>query len=338
MTRVLHVTDCLNAGVLKAIETITYKNQDVQHFLLWDYHKDTPYPELQLLKEYKVNLLDWSGGYFSKIFYLNRYIRVVKPNYLHLHSSLAGFLGRLFTPSKRILYSPHCFAFQRKDISRVGQLMHILIEYCLSLRTSSYIPNWPIEYDLITRYFRHSKIHFSPIINFIIEDRFIFNQSSKSVVAVGRIRPQKDPQFFIDVKKTLTNSSGITFVWIGNGDSNLKNSLAESEVFITGWSDIRTVEHYFKTANLQLITSRWESGPFTFYEALVGGIPSLLRDIPAFNQFSFEKYSTPDSMSKSMLELINDDAKRYLLYLEQISNVEEIFQKYLVTNRSQILY
>lgn len=335
MSNVLHVTDCLNAGVLKALEYLVSTQHENKHYILWDFHKDTPPPNLQKLIELKVILIKWNGGPFRKILNLRMQIESIQPDYLHLHSSMAGFLGRLFTTSKNILYSPHCFAFQRKDLSIFGRTLHFCLELFLSFRTMRYVANWPIEYELIKKNFSHSNLVFYPLVNYNIVDRFVHNLDSNIVISLGRLRPQKDPKFFADVKNSIPELRRVPFLWIGDGDSRFHKVLNRADVRLTGWS---SSGQFWNSTKIHIITSKWESGPFTFYEALENGVPSIVRDIPSFNKFDFKKYSSPHSMALIVDQMLKDEPFRYKLYQEQIRAVSKSFATYVSLQSCQEIY
>lgn len=50
---------------------------------------------------------------------INKILKQINPEIIHLHSSKAGFLGRIcaLKYQKKIIYTPHGFSFMRKDIS-----------------------------------------------------------------------------------------------------------------------------------------------------------------------------------------------------------------------------
>lgn len=338
MSRILHATDCLNAGVLRALEILTVENGNHEHYLLWDFHKDTPPPNLENLHKIGVTLIHWQGGYFQKVLMLRRLSRSLSPNFTHFHSSIAGFLGRLATNPERVLFSPHCFAFQRRDISPTLQFLHQVIELILSYRTDLYVVNWPVEAEIVNRNFRHRPVHFYPLINCRIADKFNEASVSNSIISIGRIRPQKDPEFFIDVVRLIGDRKGFNFNWIGGGDSDLEKLLSNEGVTISGWRNQNEIASIFQSSKLQLITSSWESGPFTFYEGLEHGIPSLLRNIEAFEEFNFRKCTTPIEMSNLVNELINDESLRRDFYRSQLNCIEKVFEKHLIRNVVDEIY
>src|SRR6185295_18437782 len=75
----------------------------------------------------------------------------VRPDVVHLHSSMAGALGRLQPPlpgRPAVVYSPHCFAFERRDILRERRWAYRLAEFVLARRTDAFICVSPHEAQL----------------------------------------------------------------------------------------------------------------------------------------------------------------------------------------------
>lgn len=335
MKKILHVTDCLNAGVLRAIEIVVRNNSQNHHLILWDSHDDTPEPDISKLLELQVTLLRWDGNFFNKSLILRKNIAKIEPDILFLHSSIAGFIGRLSTQFKNIYFSPHCFAFQRQDISLISRIFFLAIEKLLSIRTKFYICNWPIEADLVIKHFKNSNMIFYPLINYEIQDQFIKNSGNR-VISIGRLRPQKDPIFFSEVVKYIKGNSELDFYWIGSGDSRFIDILKTCNVEVLGWLDHTKDELLNKNVKIQLITSAWESGPFTFYEALEEGIPSLLRNIQAFDNLDCDKYSNSKEMADALLNTVSNEELRYEIYNQQIRAVKKLFNQYLEFSRREI--
>lgn len=332
------MTDCLNAGVLRAIEKLTANYPNVEHYLLWDSHGDTPLPDTTSLNSSRVTLIAWNGGFLKKIILLRRNLTVISPDFLHLHSSIAGFIGRVFVCFQNVYYSPHCFAFQRTDISKLTQKLYFTVEKLLSSRTKCYVCNWPIEYDLVQKHFGSVDIYFAPLINHKIVNAFKMNKCDNHVISIGRVRPQKDPMFFCDLARRFIPESNLSFTWLGTGDEDLMFFLEEAGIEVSGWLGEESIRDFMKKTKVQVISSAWESGPFTFYEGLEEGMPSLLRRIPAFRGLECDQFENPEFMADALANLIFNENFRFTTYLEQIHAVESLFNLYLGLNGSNEIY
>ena len=72
--------------------------------------------------------------------------RRYQPDLIHLHSSWAGLLGRLVPLGRRkIVYTPHCYAFERRDLSQVVRIGLWLVEKILSRRNAGVFAVSPRE-------------------------------------------------------------------------------------------------------------------------------------------------------------------------------------------------
>ncbi|NMT03718.1 glycosyltransferase, partial [Vibrio parahaemolyticus] len=69
------------------------------------------------------------GGLLQFIRDANHMIASLAPDVVHLHSSKAGFLGRFLKLGKaRLVYTPHCYAFEREDISELARQIYKALE------------------------------------------------------------------------------------------------------------------------------------------------------------------------------------------------------------------
>lgn len=86
---------------------------------------------------------DEGAGTVRTVFRLRATLTALGPDVVHLHSSFAGFLGRLSTlfalPKAAFFYSPHCISFMRRDISTVKRLAFVGLERIACARTCLYV-------------------------------------------------------------------------------------------------------------------------------------------------------------------------------------------------------
>jgi glycosyltransferase involved in cell wall biosynthesis len=228
---------------------------------------------------------------------------------IHLHSSIAGALGRLIPRKISKMYSPHCFAFQRTDISPFLQKTYLLAEYLLSKRKCALALNWPIEVDLAE----------------IQRTTLRPNIDTFRIVTVGRIRPQKDPHF---LSQALKNRPGLRdkIIWIGSGDSDLSSMLENSNVKVIPWmrqDDIWNTETKFLAT---CIPSSWESGPLTLFESLSAGYPVICRDIPALNLYGFQTFHSPTDFAQGLERILESEGFRSELFRSQVETIVEVFR------------
>jgi glycosyltransferase involved in cell wall biosynthesis len=228
---------------------------------------------------------------------------------VHAHSSFAGFYVRLFIHGRIKVYSPHCFSFDRLDISSVRRGFYYLVEQILHLFTSHYVVNWPIEAMQVSRFRPRKSIYFlaSDATNFIEEKKAISSHDEQDPVfiAVGRIRPQKDPSFFAEIARKFNLISKGIFIWIGEGDESLKKELEIAGVKVIPWLEFSEITKYYDQATATIITSKWESGPLTLFESLNSHTPVILRATKSSRLYGIEVFESVADAVKECLRISN---------------------------------
>jgi glycosyltransferase involved in cell wall biosynthesis len=109
---------------------------------------------------------------------------------------------------------------------------------------------------------------------------------------VGRLTPQKDPAFAIDVLDRLRLDglpAQLTIVGDGPERAEVEARLAQdgalrSAVELVGFVD--DPSPYFAAASVLVLPSRFEGLPFTPLEALADGLPVVLSDLPPHREIA----------------------------------------------------
>lgn len=194
-----------------------------------------------------------------------------KPDIVHLHSSKAGFLGRLASNCKKIkvLYNPHGFSFLMKDNSRIKRCIYWLIEKLASFNKAVIIGCSKGEYEEALKLTKNSVCINNGIdikklneeIKTLKEKKIDFD--NLRVCTVGRIGCQKNPILFNNIASKLSN---IKFTWIGEGD--LRSELTSSNIFITGWKKREDVLKILNENDIFILPSLWEGLPLSLLEAM----------------------------------------------------------------------
>lgn len=217
---------------------------------------------------------------------LRKELQSTSPDAVFMHSSFAGFLGRLSTTctlsNAKIFYIPHCISFMRKDISHLKKLFFIALEWIGSIKASRYIACSSTEQQAIQSAipFREcllieNSIDFISIPTLIKYS--IFNE--RTVITVGQIRPQKCPEKFAAIAAAVRSQDPtIQFVWVGDGDPALRQILESAGVRVSGWAPKEQVWKILSEANLYLSTAAWEGMPVSILEAMAVGVPVIASD------------------------------------------------------------
>ncbi|SEH77381.1 Glycosyltransferase involved in cell wall bisynthesis [Stutzerimonas xanthomarina] len=217
---------------------------------------------------------------------LRKTLNSLSPDKVFMHSSFAGFLGRLaalFTLNKtKFLYIPHCISFMRKDIGQFKKIVFITLEWIGSLKKSSYIACSKSEQLAIQAAIPFRKCY-------LVENALDFSSvpatskssltNERTVITVGQIRLQKGPEHFAEIAKAVRSKDpSINFLWVGDGDPPLRKILESAGVRISGWASKEQVWAFLSEADLYLSTALWEGMPVSVLEAMSIGVPVVASD------------------------------------------------------------
>lgn len=291
--QVIHVTDRFSGGVSSAILSIVEQSPEYEHHLLADNESLSASGSASLSLFHSYSPLP--RGLARRVRAIRQLVRELDPQIIHAHSSFAGAASRLAlrASQRAIVYSPHCYAFERTDtrfawVYLTAERLLIAntsVTAACSLREASlaveklgaprnrvaFLPNLP----------RRSFQRHIPELT----DREHTSPSKRLVVGAGRISPQKDPIYFLEAVRKISESIEVEAVWIGDGDEDARRVLQESGVEVTGWLPPDEVGNFMKRAALYIHSAAWEGFPLALLEASELGTPTLVRTIPAFDFF-----------------------------------------------------
>lgn len=228
-------------------------------FIVWKH----VYREIHVVKDFRAFLS------------LLTLLRKTSCDIVHLHSSKAGFLGRLacFVLNRKcVVYTPHAAPFMRKDIPARVRKLYVFLEkvaYAINGIVVSCCEAEQQEY--------HSVGIKAVNINNGIPPKEIIKTPlpSLNVLCMGLITRQKNPQLFNSIAAACSNTN-ICFTWIGDGE--LRNSLSAANLTVTGWLEASEIQHYLQHTDVYLSTSAWEGLPYAVLEAMNGSCCLLLSN------------------------------------------------------------
>lgn len=165
---------------------------------------------------------------------LRRIERAVKPDIIHLHSSIAGGLGRLAFCGRnnKIVYTPHGYAHilmgagAKTAMYRIAE--KVLGNRAITLTCSESENIEARKFSKRTAYIE-TGVNIQALseevegIALIKSDKFI-------VCTMGRACVQKQPQLFNRIAELVPE---VRFIWIGSGE--LESELTAPNVEVTGW-------------------------------------------------------------------------------------------------------
>ncbi|CAJ2792782.1 glycoside hydrolase family protein [Burkholderia pseudomallei] len=211
---------------------------------------------------------------------LRRTLVGIGPDVVHLHSSFAGFLGRIGTlfalREAAFFYSPHCISFMRRDISAFKRAAFVALERIACAKRCLYVACSDSERDAVRVHLRQPVVVVENAVGAMPAPAAAESDSAHEtvlrIVTVGGIRVQKNPRLFAEIARRLCGSR-VRFAWIGDGDAALKAELRDAGVEVAGWLGRGEVLARLRRTDVYLSTSSWEGMPVSVIEAMLLGLP-----------------------------------------------------------------
>jgi glycosyltransferase involved in cell wall biosynthesis len=280
--KILHVTESMATGVLEVLAQMAEHQAELGHEVEVAY---VPHPDGPSAAEIRERLcsvstihvrgrrdaprLTRSLALFKLMLPL---LRRREWDVVHLHSSIAGVIGRSIPTGVPLVYSPHGYAFLRRDVSPLSarlyryaerRLRHRAVTLCVSSAElavaeralgadAHVIPNVLPRRDI-------EALERTPV------------QDRKVVVNIGRWGPQKAPERF--TRAAMRYHDRADFRWIGLGESD-----AHSRWTVTGWLNQAGVWKELASADIIYFTSRWEGMPVGLMQAQAAGVPAIAME------------------------------------------------------------
>lgn len=279
--RVLHVAESFSAGVGAAIEQYVERMPEFDHILIYGERRESPV-EASWLRRF-VSAEPMHAGHLRRIVQIARLRARLRPEVVHLHSSFAGLYGRLAMSRRqvRVVFTPHCYAFERQDLRRPIRVAIRALESALSVNTTVVAACSPHEVELARQLRPGTDAVHVPSLT-VPRDRTP-PARPPVVVASGRLSAQKDPVHFLDIVKRFRDRhplSEVRFEWIGNTDATHQVSFDEAGVAVTGWLSREEARERLARASVYVHTARWEGFPVSILDAVDAGVPLAVRDQP----------------------------------------------------------
>lgn len=340
MTRVLHITESFGAGVASAIRTYAQRSDEHEHILLRTI-RDGEYVVEDDTSTFS-SVLELPKGHFSAARAIRATISQMRPDVVHVHSSIAGLLTRLSTIRRRdrtLVYSPHCFAFERRDISLPVRVAIFLTEFALSLNTTTIAACSPREAAIAGRMLARTRpvvVPNTPPCSPGVTPSEPLGANRWAIITTGRLGPQKDPQFFLNVVNQMKREIDkqqvpIAFspMWIGAGEEAWRRSLTGSGVTVSGWVSRQEASNQLASASVYVHTAAWEGFPIAILEAHALGLPIVVRRISAYGDVGADYGGDdPDAVAALALALLTSEHLR-------TANIE-YWASYLAQNQHSI--
>src|SRR4051812_31696479 len=133
---VLHVTESYGAGTASAIARFAKSVPEAEHHLIKRTREDSAVRNDDALF---ASIVELPAPGVRAVRKIRRTARELRPSVIHVHSSLGGALGRaaiLNSPARRVVYSPHCYSFERLDLPGWSRTVFRWLEAMLAFNTT----------------------------------------------------------------------------------------------------------------------------------------------------------------------------------------------------------
>lgn len=297
---VLHISEAYGGGVQSAINSYIENAPGLRHRVFVrtrDEHDSNDDDAAEVIRI--------SGSQIKFVREALKQIRAARPSVIHLHSSYAGLLRVFPMNGGRVIYSPHCYAFFRKDVAIFAQMAFLFIETLLLMRKQTIAAVSPFEVSVATRLnrlFKRSSVKYLPNIaspHNVTSGSPNQGHERPLIVCVGRLARQKSPDFLAEALDHVTTP--IRCIWVGDGENRYKEQLLRRGVTVTGWVSGESARTTIAAADLFVHTAEWEGAPITLVDAAHAGIPILVRGIPHLDGLGFPTGgSTPAQLGTSI--------------------------------------
>lgn len=281
---------------------------------------------------------------FKAFFEMKQIAKEVQPDVIHLHSSMAGVLGRFAFNGKKIplFYTPHGYSFLMQNFGSKKRLAFKLIEEICAKRTCTTISCSAGENEETLKMTKQA-VEIDNGIN-VNELQKLINETEPSnfkhydVFTLGRITAQKNPKQFNEIAESMPN---LNFLWIGDGE--LRSELTASNITVTGWLTRREALKYSLGSDTFVLTSLWEGLPMSLLEAMYMDKLSIVSDVIGNhdvinNGVNGYVCQDTDSFVKAIGEGITNIEKRNKLIDTAKNEVIEHYNTVVVANKYKSLY
>jgi glycosyltransferase involved in cell wall biosynthesis len=279
------VVQKFSSGVGSAIAHYTHSVPELAHHLLTGTAVDAEGDLAEQARFASVHRME--GGVRAKISRVREVVRELRPDVVHAHSSHGGAFARLAIrrTATHLVYTPHCYAFERRDVGVAVRAAFWAAEALLAVNTSGFAACSTREWQLSAWPTRRAPRYVVPNIAPPAARAPGPRRTGTLLVAGGgRLSPQKDPEFFLaSVRRLREARPGLRAVWLGDGDPVYRRPLEDGGIQVTGWLPQGPVLELLGRADLYLHSARWEGFPLMVAEAVALGVPTLVRRVPTFD-------------------------------------------------------
>ena len=296
---VLHVAESFSSGVATAIHACVEAHPENVEAKAYGYR--IPGVQLADKVDLPIPFYDLPAGKLKQMLAIRSIVAEQRPDVLHLHSSWAGFLARILPlpRSTRIVYTPYCWSFQRRDLSRLKRAAFVAAEKFVGRRTDVVLACSVSEAEVARDLgLARTVLHLPQQLPSDLKAKMaelsrperpgpqIGDGEPLTVCMSGRLCAQKGVDFFAAVARGLqatpAGRQNLKMLWIGGGGTEADLAeLRAAGVEVTGWLDQEVAVKVLADCDIYFHSAAWEGYPLTIVEAFELGMPVVARAIDA---------------------------------------------------------
>lgn len=357
MKKILMVCEAFGGGVFTYVSQLCNDMaDDFQVYLAYALRPQTPknYEEFIDKRVQLIELKHFGAKGFTNI--LNdidiiRELRAiekrVKPDAIHLHSSIAGGMGRIAYNGKKcpVVYTPHGYAHILMGPGKKSKLYEWM-EKALGKRNCITLTCCESEDEVAKTLCKRTAyietgVNLNDLADALDEIEPIKNERF-TVFTLGRACVQKQPELFNRIAELVPEAR---FVWIGNGE--LENKLTAPNIEVTGWKPRKEALAMAKGADAFILCSLGEAIAMSLIENMyikklimvsnTMGNKSVIQDgVNGYVCEKAEEYAErikesmkifpvklPEKAYRDVLEIYNTDTmkKKYIKFYEGLNTL-----------------
>jgi glycosyltransferase involved in cell wall biosynthesis len=259
---------------------------------------------------------------------------------LHLHSTLAGVVGRTVRARRwRRFYTPQGYVFLNASHHPVMRLLTLGAEAALARRAQTLACS-RTEGEIARRLSGRRRVAVVPngvdIDAPVIADR---DGQTFVVASVGRAVYQRRPDLFAEMTRLLADLTPASFRWLGDGRE--RDVLRAAGVTVSGWLPQDEVAPALASADVLVHFSAFEGLPLSLLEAMALGRPIVASDLPVIREVVDDTaIFVRDAVegAQAVRRLHRDEALRADLAERARARVQRLFSRRSMVNRTLAAY
>jgi len=231
------------------------------------------------------------------IFQLNRLIKRVLPDIVHLHSTKAGWIGRIssYLAKTKVIFTAHGWCFT-EGVSSIRKKMGIFIEKKLSNITHKIICVSDYDKQLALKYGvtidSKIKVVYNGVSNLQQYDKLpeFSGDEALKVIMVARFSEPKDQISLIKAIPYIDDNIKIYFAGEGSTMSVAQDLVAEIDVtdqviFLGQRTDVKELLSSF---DVFVLSSKYEGLPISIIEAMSVRLPIIASNVGGVKELVFD--------------------------------------------------